>query len=194
MLEHRERFSVFTQNLKRRIDSTEGDTAYMRYRLAVKKAALLANDIMMETTERVGTIHRLTMGRTIKWRGEGAEARACFRGLGRAADVGKTARKQRLRRGLRDLRKTLSQATSKRLRVFIRSHLPVARAWAAQHTGWEERLTPPNREGESAYGLFTWMPDPSAFRRKVERVTRAASNEVRWVGDSWAESTPPPKK
>lgn len=155
-----------------------GDVEYMRYRLAYKKAALLANDMLMESTERVGTIRRFVMGRTLKWRSRDPDAPLCFRASGPAGGVSKMARKHRLKRGLAELRKEFSPATSGRFRRYLLRSLPTARAWR-ERDGWSETLDPPAREGETAFGLFSWVPDPSAFRRAVEAVTRCNSNQVR---------------
>ena len=42
-----------------------------------------------------------------------------------------------------------------------------------------ESLNPPTREGESAFLLFDWLGDASSFRRQVQKVTRARSNDLR---------------
>eukprot|EP00971_Amphidinium_carterae_P254619 5054895-Amphidinium_carterae.1 len=82
----------------------------------------------------------------------------------------KVAKQQRLKRGLKSLRKTFSDATSQKFRNYVAKHLPIVRS----HLGLK---LPPETSNE--FAPFLVFGDPANFRRQVEQVCRANSNEVR---------------
>ena len=151
---------------------------YMKLRYSKMKAALLANDFMMQTTERIGTVHKLVYGRTVK-RMKTADGIACWRPVGPASRVGKTEATKRMQRGYAGRRKILSQAWTDKLDNFIKHHLRRVRLhFLGNENAACDVLHPQLRDGEDAFALFHWWPK-RAFGRAVAQVTRATSNNVR---------------
>ena len=139
-----------------------------------------------------------------------ADKTMSFRPRGRAENIGKTTRSQRLKRGQQHLHKVFPPCVTHRFNHFIAHHFGHCkvvkrhaalvrgpsmflalgpRSWAIhslttqeyanEHFGYVEALNPPNREGESAFFLFDWLGDASSFRRQVQKVKRARSNDMR---------------
>lgn len=182
MLKNRIKYIRSSRRLKRKISKCTGDVSYMRFRLARRRAALVANDFLMESCARIGTVRRFVFARTLKYRSD--QERLCFSQQGTASSVGKSVRNHRLRRGLKDLRITFSFRTSRRATRFIVRDLQVLNAYVCPgEAPWKDvdrNLNPPNREGEDCFSLFSgWCADPSAFRRLVQQVTKTTSDELR---------------
>ena len=90
--------------------------------------------------------------------------------------MGKTVRKQRLKRGLKDLRKTFSLRTSQAFRSYAERYYKIG----MEATSTSDAIVPPRREGEDdAFPLFSWLGDSSSFRKQVVNVCRCSTNELR---------------
>jgi len=174
----REKYCIGTQKLSDRIKKLQvelGDEAcekltYMKFRLARRKAGILATDFLLYTNERLETIRKLVYGRQIKTLDAG---NTVYAPLGVNPD--KRSTRQRQAREHFVMRKTLSQAFGLRLKSYINHHLPVLR----EYYGHVDELNPPLHAGEDSFQLFG-MFKVDVFRRTVVLpVTKQNSNDLR---------------
>eukprot|EP00971_Amphidinium_carterae_P104262 2064889-Amphidinium_carterae.1 len=84
----------------------------------------------LPSTERFGTIFNAVFGRTLKFR-KAPDDRLCLVARGPSDTVSKVAKQQRLRRGLKSLRKTFSDARSQKFRNFVAKHLTLPGLWGS---------------------------------------------------------------
>jgi hypothetical protein len=69
MLVNRAKFQVSLAKLRQKLKKCGGDKSYMEFLVAKRKMALLANDLLMASTERIGSIRKLVCETNIHFKG-----------------------------------------------------------------------------------------------------------------------------
>ena len=177
MLASRAKFVKKAAALKNKIkklaaNAPEGNRRYMEYRHARMRAGILANDFLMQTSERPHTVHSLVYGHRLDYASE-EDWDVTYMPLG--AEPDKNSTKDRLKRGQWAKIETLTPTFGKKLWKYVNTYLPIIEA----HHGYDTKPDVDEEVAPYAKALFA-MFEPSFFRKRVLRpVAGAGTNDIR---------------